>query len=120
MTEEGSSETAIRRACACSKFSSCPSPAPAITSKYRENRSNWKPTMSAGSVLHDLKNLKEPIIACDLDDVLSATNQTVSEFHNDTYGTNMNLSHFFYYYYWRNPGWGSPKETAVLSLLKLH
>jgi len=68
--------------------------------------------MSAGSVLHDLKDIKEPIIACDLDDVLSATNQTVADWHNDAYGTNIDLSQFFYYYYWRNPGWGSPKETS--------
>lgn len=62
--------------------------------------------------MHGLKEIKEPIIACDLDDVLSATNQTVAEFHNETYGTNIDLSHFYYYYYWRNPGWGSPKETS--------
>jgi len=53
----------------------------------------------------------KPVIACDLDDVLSQTNRVVAEWHNDTHGTNMTLKDFYYYYYWKNPYWGSPDET---------
>ncbi|KIY65888.1 hypothetical protein CYLTODRAFT_50057 [Cylindrobasidium torrendii FP15055 ss-10] len=51
------------------------------------------------------------VVACDLDDVLSCTNHVLSEWHNDVYGTNMTVDDFYYYYYWKNPFWGSPKET---------
>ncbi|KAG6866031.1 hypothetical protein C0991_009440 [Blastosporella zonata] len=54
-----------------------------------------------------------PVIAIDLDDVLSQTNQTVADWHNVTYGTNMDLSLFYYYYYWKNPFWGTPEETFI-------
>ncbi|CCM00320.1 uncharacterized protein FIBRA_02350 [Fibroporia radiculosa] len=53
----------------------------------------------------------KPLIAVDLDDVLSETNQSVANWHNDAYGTDMTLSDFYYYYYWRNPYWGTPSET---------
>ncbi|KAH7883864.1 hypothetical protein F5I97DRAFT_1603704 [Phlebopus sp. FC_14] len=54
-----------------------------------------------------------PIIAIDLDDVLSDTNALVSEWHNKNYSTEgeMNLSNFYYYYYWKNPYWGPPATT---------
>ncbi|KAF4572587.1 hypothetical protein EYR36_007095 [Pleurotus pulmonarius] len=52
-----------------------------------------------------------PVIAVDLDDVLSQTNLVLAEFHNENYGTNMDVSHFYYYYYWKNPFWGTPAET---------
>ncbi|KAF5377614.1 hypothetical protein D9615_005101 [Tricholomella constricta] len=52
-----------------------------------------------------------PVIAIDLDDVLSQTNQIVAEWHNSRFGTNMDISSFYYYYYWKNPLWGTPKET---------
>ncbi|KAF8649756.1 hypothetical protein AX16_005523 [Volvariella volvacea WC 439] len=52
-----------------------------------------------------------PVIAIDLDDVLSQTNHKVAEWHNQKYGTNMDISHFYYYYYWKNPFWGTPNET---------
>ncbi|KAK0245878.1 hypothetical protein EDD85DRAFT_802419 [Armillaria nabsnona] len=52
-----------------------------------------------------------PVIAVDLDDVLSQTNHAVAEWHNEVYGTRMNVSHFYYYYYWKNPFWGTPKQT---------
>ncbi|EAU92658.2 hypothetical protein CC1G_01703 [Coprinopsis cinerea okayama7 len=52
-----------------------------------------------------------PLIAVDLDDVLSQTNVAVAEWHNEKYGTNMKLSDFLYYYYWKNPYWGTPEET---------
>ncbi|KAH9945618.1 hypothetical protein B0H21DRAFT_429036 [Amylocystis lapponica] len=53
----------------------------------------------------------KPIIAVDLDDVLSQTNKVVMEWHNDTYGTNLTLDECYYYYYWKNPHWGTPDET---------
>ncbi|KAH7915133.1 hypothetical protein BJ138DRAFT_1109953 [Hygrophoropsis aurantiaca] len=52
-----------------------------------------------------------PVIAVDLDDVLSQTNVVVSRWHNDTYQTEMDTSNFYYYYYWKNPFWGSPMTT---------
>ncbi|KAF8058263.1 hypothetical protein FPV67DRAFT_1524691 [Lyophyllum atratum] len=54
-----------------------------------------------------------PVIAIDLDDVLSQTNHTVAEWHNAKYGTSMDISLFYYYYYWKNPFWGTPKETFI-------
>ncbi|KIK07409.1 hypothetical protein K443DRAFT_129090 [Laccaria amethystina LaAM-08-1] len=52
-----------------------------------------------------------PVIAIDLDDVLSRTNEVVAEWHNEIYGTQMEISHFYYYYYWKNPFWGTPQVT---------
>ncbi|GAW03394.1 had-superfamily hydrolase [Lentinula edodes] len=42
-----------------------------------------------------------PVIAVDLDDVLSQTNAEVARWHNEQYGTNMTLNDFYYYYYWK-------------------
>ncbi|KAJ7042672.1 hypothetical protein C8F04DRAFT_1076720 [Mycena alexandri] len=53
----------------------------------------------------------DPVIAVDLDDVLSSTNSVVAKWHNDNFGTQMDLSQFYYYYCWKNPGWGTPDET---------
>ncbi|KAJ7169462.1 hypothetical protein C8R46DRAFT_197430 [Mycena filopes] len=53
----------------------------------------------------------DPVIAVDLDDVLSQTNRMVAQWHNDKFATQMDLSQFYYYYYWKNPGWGTPDET---------
>ncbi|KAJ3882386.1 hypothetical protein F5051DRAFT_394724 [Lentinula edodes] len=52
-----------------------------------------------------------PVIAVDLDDVLSQTNAEVARWHNEQYGTNMTLNDFYYYYYWKNPYWGGLHET---------
>ncbi|KZT22149.1 hypothetical protein NEOLEDRAFT_682391 [Neolentinus lepideus HHB14362 ss-1] len=52
-----------------------------------------------------------PIIAVDLDDVLSQTNAYIAEWHNEHYGSNMTLDDFHYYHYWKNPYWGTPEET---------
>ncbi|KNZ79631.1 hypothetical protein J132_08933 [Termitomyces sp. J132] len=54
-----------------------------------------------------------PVIAVDLDDVLSQTNQMVADWHNTQYGTDMDISMFYYYYYWKNPYWGTPTETFI-------
>jgi len=43
--------------------------------------------------------------------VLSQTNEVVALWHNEAYGTEMKLEHFYYYHYWQNPFWGSPEET---------
>ncbi|KZT06302.1 uncharacterized protein LAESUDRAFT_726129 [Laetiporus sulphureus 93-53] len=79
------------------------------SSAANENQSDGKPP---GPVLI-IKSLpaEKPIIAIDLDDVLSQTNRVVAEWHNDTYASKMTLDQFYYYYYWRNPYWGSPDET---------
>ncbi|KAK0465213.1 uncharacterized protein EV420DRAFT_1513328 [Desarmillaria tabescens] len=52
-----------------------------------------------------------PVIAVDLDDVLAQTNHAVADWHNEVYGTRMDVSHFYYYYYWKNPFWGTPRQT---------
>ncbi|KAG6335623.1 hypothetical protein ID866_3459 [Astraeus odoratus] len=54
-----------------------------------------------------------PIIAIDLDDVLSETNGAISEWHNDNYGApgEMGYHNFYYYFYWKNPFWGTPEIT---------
>lgn len=65
-----------------------------------------------GSSLDEIvKQSDKPLVAVDMDDVLSETNQAVADWHNDAYGTNLDLSQFYYYYYWKNPGWGTPDET---------
>ncbi|KAK0208395.1 hypothetical protein DFS33DRAFT_1411819 [Desarmillaria ectypa] len=66
-------------------------------------------------VLEQLTNISPsspvPVIAVDLDDVLAQTNHIVADWHNEVYGTRMDISHFYYYYYWKNPFWGTPKQT---------
>ncbi|KAJ6604220.1 hypothetical protein DFH09DRAFT_1442244 [Mycena vulgaris] len=52
-----------------------------------------------------------PVIAVDLDDVLSQTNRMVAQWHNDKFGSQMTISDFYYYYYWKNPFWGTIQET---------
>ncbi|KAI0757327.1 hypothetical protein C8Q80DRAFT_1133095 [Daedaleopsis nitida] len=66
-----------------------------------------------GTVLEEFIHQEgRPVIAIDLDDVLSQTNEAVAKWHNDAYGTNMTLDDFYYYYYWMNPYWGNPDETV--------
>lgn len=62
-------------------------------------------------LIRDFKPGHEPVIAVDMDDVLSQTNEVVAKWHNEAYGTNMTLDDFHYYHYWKNPYWGSPEET---------
>ena len=52
-----------------------------------------------------------PIIAVDLDEVLSNTLVSVIEFHNHTYGTSLKLSDFETYNYWET--WGGTKEESI-------
>ncbi|KAJ7456574.1 hypothetical protein FB451DRAFT_1407269 [Mycena latifolia] len=56
-------------------------------------------------------SLLHPVIAVDLDDVLSQTNSMIAQWHNEKFGTQMTLAHFYYYYYWKNPFWGTLQET---------
>jgi hypothetical protein len=55
----------------------------------------------------------ENIIAIDFDDTLSYTNLTICKWHNEKYGTNISIDDFHSYYYWKNPGWGTPAEAAA-------
>jgi 5'(3')-deoxyribonucleotidase len=54
----------------------------------------------------------ERVIAIDLDDTLAYTNLTICKWHNENYGTNLTIEDFHSYYYWKNPGWGTPAETS--------
>ncbi|KAH6916826.1 hypothetical protein BKA70DRAFT_313918 [Coprinopsis sp. MPI-PUGE-AT-0042] len=74
--------------------------------------------LDAKTIAHEREVVEElvhpipgPIIAVDMDDVLSQTNLAVAEWHNDVYGTNMKVDDFLYYYYWKNPYWGTLEET---------
>ncbi|KZV69484.1 hypothetical protein PENSPDRAFT_580804 [Peniophora sp. CONT] len=51
------------------------------------------------------------LIAVDMDDVLSQTTQCVADWHNINYGTNMDLSTFYYAMWYKCPGWGSVSDT---------
>src|SRR5579859_1774773 len=55
---------------------------------------------------------RQRVIAVDFDDTLSYTNRTICDWHNKTYGTNLSLDQFHSYYYWKNPGWGNPREAV--------
>ncbi|KAG9314615.1 hypothetical protein JVU11DRAFT_5419 [Chiua virens] len=65
------------------------------------------PTQSSDHAISQYKG----VIAVDLDDVLSNTNEHIAAWHNETYGSNIGLDNFYYYYYWKNPGWGPPGQT---------
>jgi 5' nucleotidase, deoxy (Pyrimidine), cytosolic type C protein (NT5C) len=51
------------------------------------------------------------IIAVDLDDTISLTNLSICQWHNENYGTSLSIDDFHSYYYWKNPGWGTPVEA---------
>jgi 5' nucleotidase, deoxy (Pyrimidine), cytosolic type C protein (NT5C) len=55
----------------------------------------------------------ERVIAIDLDDTLAYTNLTICKWHNEKYGTNLSVDDQHSYYYWKNPGWGTPKEAVA-------
>jgi len=67
----------------------------------REQADVEKWESGAPTVISSEPSTEISVIAIDLDDVLSQTNQIVAEWHNSTYGTNMDLSSFYYYYYWK-------------------
>ncbi|RDX56226.1 hypothetical protein OH76DRAFT_1396566 [Lentinus brumalis] len=72
-------------------------------------RSAARPGTALEEFIHDDNR---PVIAIDMDDVLSQTNEAVAKWHNDAYGTKMTVDDFYYYYYWMNPYWGNPDETV--------
>jgi hypothetical protein len=56
-------------------------------------------------------NGREKVIAVDFDDTISYTNLAICKWHNEKYGTNLSIDDFHSYYYWKNPGFGTPKEA---------
>ncbi|KAI0651534.1 hypothetical protein C8Q79DRAFT_1004822 [Trametes meyenii] len=78
------------------------------TSGHATPRTGATPGAILEQFVHDSDR---PVIAVDMDDVLSQTNEVVAEWHNKAYGTNMKMEDFYYYYYWMNPYWGSPQDT---------
>ncbi|KIK99784.1 hypothetical protein PAXRUDRAFT_822400 [Paxillus rubicundulus Ve08.2h10] len=84
------------------------------TSSHQQVNGLTKDDITQATANH-LQQLNQPsskgIIAVDLDDVLSKTNAKIAEWHNETYGTSMFVNDFYYYYYWKNPYWGTPVET---------
>ncbi|KAJ2919327.1 hypothetical protein MD484_g1118, partial [Candolleomyces efflorescens] len=58
-----------------------------------------------------------PLIALDLDDVLSQTNQAVADWHNDIYGTQMKVSDFLYRIYNTKPVPGAREGIESLRQL---
>ncbi|EJD55321.1 hypothetical protein AURDEDRAFT_78358 [Auricularia subglabra TFB-10046 SS5] len=63
------------------------------------------------------------LVAIDLDDVLAQTNAAAARWHNETYGTQMDLSTFYCTISCltpllsQNPYWGSPRECLVKAQL---
>lgn len=51
------------------------------------------------------------IIAIDCDDTLSRTNETITKWHNDNYGTDLTIQDFNHFQYWRVRGWGDRTEA---------
>src|SRR5271169_6575449 len=56
-------------------------------------------------------NGMEKVIAVDFDDTISYTNLAICKWHNEKYGTTLSIDDFHSYYYWKNPGFGTPKEA---------
>ncbi|KLO20041.1 hypothetical protein SCHPADRAFT_26342 [Schizopora paradoxa] len=52
-------------------------------------------------------------IAVDLDDVLAHTNLAAAQWHNERFGTKLELKHFYYVNYWKNPHWGTKDEATA-------
>lgn len=57
-------------------------------------------------------NEKGPLIAVDLDDVLSMTGESLVEWHNKNHGSEMTLEDCHYFHFWKNPYWGTPEDTV--------
>ncbi|KAG2754434.1 hypothetical protein P692DRAFT_20827618 [Suillus brevipes Sb2] len=91
-----------------------------VNDTYRASSPEHEPELTAEITAEQIAELKEaippssaPVIAIDLDDVLSCTNAIVAQWHNETYGTQMTTNDFYYYYYWKNPFWGTPNTTRT-------
>lgn len=91
-----------------------------VNDTYRASSPDHEPELTAETTTEQIAELKEsippssaPVIAIDLDDVLSRTNAVVAQWHNETYGTQMTTNNFYYYFYWKNPFWGTPFATRT-------
>ncbi|KAG1787844.1 uncharacterized protein HD556DRAFT_932900 [Suillus plorans] len=91
-----------------------------VNDTYRASSPEHEPELTAETTAEQIAELKEsippssaPIIAVDLDDVLSCTNAIVAKWHNETHGTQMTTNDFYYYFYWKNPFWGTPHVTRT-------
>ncbi|KAG1885588.1 hypothetical protein F4604DRAFT_109614 [Suillus subluteus] len=91
-----------------------------VNDTYRASSPEHEPELTAETTAEQITELKEsippssaPVIAIDLDDVLSSTNAVVAQWHNETYGTQMTTDDFYYYFYWKNPFWGTPSTTRT-------
>ncbi|KAG1754986.1 uncharacterized protein EDB91DRAFT_264516 [Suillus paluster] len=91
-----------------------------VNDTYRASSPEVEPVLTAETTAEQIAELKElipptsgPVIAIDLDDVLSSTNAVVAQWHNETYGTQMTTDNFYYYFYWKNPFWGTPLTTVT-------
>lgn len=89
-----------------------------VNDTYRASSPEHESELTAETTAEQIAELKEsippssaPVIAIDLDDVLSGTNAVVAQWHNETYGTQMTTNDFYYYFYWKNPFWGTPYST---------
>jgi hypothetical protein len=56
-------------------------------------------------------NGSEKVIAVDFDDTICYTNVAICKWHNEKFGTDLSIDDFHSYYYWKNPGFGTPTET---------
>ncbi|KAI0035922.1 hypothetical protein K488DRAFT_42193 [Vararia minispora EC-137] len=64
-------------------------------------------------ILSALSKDGRPIIAVDLDDVLAQTAKCAADWHNSTYGSEMDISAFYHALWYKCPGWGSIPETLL-------
>ena len=76
----------------------------------------WKNShMSETNISSEKNKIKEKIIvAVDLDEVLGLFVESLSNFHNDLYGTNLNVSHFHSYEFHRI--WGGTQDEASVKV----
>ncbi|KAG9030611.1 hypothetical protein FS837_003223 [Tulasnella sp. UAMH 9824] len=53
---------------------------------------------------------KGPLIAVDMDDVLSIPDENLVEGRNRNHGLDMTLEDCHYSHYWKNLHWGTPED----------
>jgi hypothetical protein len=73
-----------------------------VNDTYRASSPEHEPELTPETTAEQIAELKEsippsstPVIAIDLDDVLSSTNAVVAQWHNDNYGTQMTTDDFY-------------------------
>lgn len=91
-----------------------------VNDTFRASSPEPEPALTAETTAQQVAELKElipptsaPVIAIDLDDVLSSTNAVIAQWHNENYGSQMTTDNFYYYFYWKNPFWGTPLTTRT-------